>query len=184
MEKIDKYQKRYLAHQKRKAEELIKAMDKRHSCRIFGKGEVDESKFKDMIVNIPSSCNRKAVNIYTIKNRDDKALLSGLLVGGVGWIHRADKIFILLADMNAYKSPAEKDFMPYLDAGVIVMSLYITATIYKYNACYVNPNIRKQHQYVFDDFFKKNVPQETAETNNLLFCGAFAVGTKPTKGEL
>ena len=102
---MDKYQTRYLQHQKRKKKSLSKLMKKRHSERIFSDKKVPDRLVKK-IINLstlaPSSCDRKAVEIKVIDSRDDKQLLGGLLVGGVGWIHRADRILLLLADKEAY----------------------------------------------------------------------------------
>lgn len=164
----DPYQERYEAHQKRKAEVLKQIVAERHSERQFGKGHIPDEAFQDLIesaLSCPSSCDRKGVNIKVVDSRDEKALLGGILVGGVGWIHRADKIFLLFADPLAYKAPGEIDYMPYLDAGVIVEQLYLTAASYDLASCYANPNIREMNKPHFERVFGEGI-----------FCGAFAVG--------
>ena len=70
--------------------------------------------------------------------------------------------------MNAYKSPAEKDFMPYLDAGVVIQQVYLTAEADNIACCYINPNIREEHK----EFFNKIFNQEQR-----LYCGALALGS-------
>lgn len=154
---MDKYQERYLKHQQDK-KKLLELMNKRESNRDLKCG-VDE-KFYDELEKVidtcPSSCNRKGVEIEWVKERRDKELLSGMLVGGVGWIHRADRILLLHGRIQAYKSPNE-GFMPYIDAGVIVQQIYLYATANNVKVCYVNPNTNSK---IGDD----------------IFCGAIAFG--------
>ena len=96
----------------------------RNSSRVFNGEQVDLKDILEMVETSPSSCDRKGVSYKVIEDRADKDLLSGLLVGGVGWVNRADKIIFYIQIWKAYKSPAEKDFMPYLDAGVMIQSFY------------------------------------------------------------
>jgi nitroreductase len=180
------YQERYLAHQKRKKKQLeplltrkpikysaekktlLKILTNRHSQRVFnGKPVTDEEieYIRQAIKTSPSSCDRKAISITEITEREDKEILSGLLVGGVGWVNRADKILLIVADMEAYVSPAERDFMPYLDAGVIIQTVYLACEVQGIGCCYINPNIRDKNK----EFFKQRF-------TNQLFCGALALG--------
>lgn len=115
----------------------------------------------------PSSCDRKGVKIEVIENRHDKEILSGLLVGGVGWIHRANKILLLFANLEAYKAPGEKTFMPYLDAGFQGMTVYMAAEALGLGCCFVNPNIRQENKRFFQTRFGGK---------DKLFCGALAIG--------
>jgi nitroreductase len=169
------YQSRYLAHQKRKKESLQGKYEKeksysakevkivkevfknRNSSRVFNGEGVDLKEILEMVETSPSSCDRKGVSYKVIEERADKDLLSGLLVGGVGWVNRADKIILLYSDMEAYKSPAEKDFMPYLDAGVMIQSFYLACEVLGVKVCYVNPNIRPQDKDFFDSRFFKEI---------------------------
>ena len=178
------YQERYLAHQKRKKESLQGKYEKektysakevkivkevfknRNSSRVFNGESVDLKEMEailEMVETSPSSCDRKGVSYKIIEDRADKDLLSGLLVGGVGWVNRADKIILLYSDMEAYKSPAEKDFMPYLDAGVMIQSFYLACEVFGVKVCYVNPNIREK------EFFKQRFIDG-------LFLGAIVIG--------
>lgn len=169
-EQCDVYQERYLAHQLRKKETLIKIMKKRHSERMFSDKPVELEKLKELVRSleyVPSSCDRKAVSFEVITDRDKKALLGGMLVGGVGWIHRAPIIFLLKADPLAYKAGDEINYMPFLDAGVIVQQLFLMGTALGLKTAYVNPNIRPMNS----DHFKKVFGDK-------IFCGAFAVGYK------
>jgi len=184
----DIYQERYLAHQERKAniltnnygtkkfkmytrsdrEALLEVMKNRCSQRAFNKEEIDLDFIYEAIELAPSSCDRKGVSVVPIVERDKKDLLSGLLVGGVGWISRASTILLLVANMDAYKSPAERDFMPYLDAGVLIETVYLAAEVSNLGCCYVNPNVRLENQKFFKDSFS------IGDTE--LFCGALAIG--------
>ena len=119
----------------------------------------------DEISYCPSSCNRRAILVSSVSNRDEKALLGGILVGGVGWIHRASHILLIFADPTAYKAGDEIKFMPYLDAGCVIQQLYLSATVNGLKCCYVNPNIRDMNQEHFKEVFSDKV-----------FCGAFAIG--------
>lgn len=167
----DKYQERYLAHQQRKKEVLISIINERHSNRVFSDKPVPTELIDELIslaVKSPSSCDRRGVNLRAVYDRDEKALLGGLLVGGVGWIHRAPVIILLIADPMAYKAGDEIGYMPYLDAGCIIGQMYLTATANDLHCAYANPNIRDMNKSHFAEVFGDGV-----------FCGAFAIGHKP-----
>ena len=174
---MDVYQDRYLAHQKRKKEMLTPAYKERHikqkknpkfndvlngrqSTRVFGEGNIPLLGILSSAELAPSSCDRHGVSYRVIDGRREKALLGGKLVGGVGWIHRADCIILLIADMTAYKSPNERDFMPYLDAGVLAQTIMLQAESENIASCFVNPNLNE------------SLNLEDHE----LFCGAIALG--------
>lgn len=181
------YQERYLKHQERKAKSLTsnygsdkfkKYTDKereiffsiiknRSSQRAFNNEEINIDQILDAIKTSPSSCDRKGVYVRVIEHRHDKEILSGLLVGGVGWVNRASKILLILADKDCYIGPADT-FMPYLDTGVIIQTTYLAAEAMNVGCCYVNPNIREENQEFFRQRF--NIP------NNEIFCGALALG--------
>ena len=141
----DIYQKRYLKHQEEKKKELVAIMKERHSNRRFSNKEIPQKVIDELlqVINLaPSSCDRKAIKVKVITDRDQKALLGGILVGGVGWIHRAPAILLITADPQAYKSADEKTFMPYLDGGVVSQQLALMATTLGIHGCFANPNIR------------------------------------------
>jgi len=141
----DKYQERYVKHQERKKKVLIDIMKERHSNRMFGDQEVEAEKLDELVKLAelcPSSCDRQGVRVKVITDRDQKALLGGVLVGGVGWIHRAPAILLLIGDPVAYKAGDEIKFMPYLDGGVIVQQLGLAATAMGLHSAFANPNIR------------------------------------------
>lgn len=155
----------------KKQSELMILMRKRHSSRIFSDSEVPPAiieQILDMIRYVPSSCNRQAIKIKIVANRNDKELLGGLLVGGVGWIHRSNKIVMLFADSKAYKEKLE--FMPYLDAGAVLMAVYMYCAERGLGCCYVNPNVREENRFCFDRRFVEHEDQ--------IFCGALAIGFK------
>jgi nitroreductase len=169
---MDKYQERYLAHQKQKARVLKEIMQERHSQRVFDEAPKDwEIKELFKVDNLcPSSCDRKAISLTLVSDRDHLSLLGGFLVGGVGWIYRAPAVFLVVADQRAYKE--NLDYMPFLDAGVVVGNLYLKAESLGLKGCYVNPNIRediKLRKQFFTDYFLDG-------DSDLIFCGAFAVG--------
>lgn len=169
----DFYQVRYTKHQARKKQVLIDIMKERHSNRMFSDQEVPSELIDELLemkMLAPSSCDRQAVNCLVVTDRDQKAILGGLLVGGVGWIHRAPAIILLLADPIAYKAGDEIDYMPYLDAGCVIQQLYLTATAQGLHCAYSNPNIREQNKEHFNKLF-----------GNGIFCGAFALGFPPKK---
>lgn len=164
----DKYQERYLAHQARKKQVLIEIMEERHSNRRFS-DEPIPTDILDQIISTkdlcPSSCDRKGIMIRTVLDRDEKALLSGLLVGATGWAHRAPALLLLFGDPIAYKAGDESKYMPYLDAGVIVQQFYLSTTAAGLHGCFINPNIRENNKQHFADTF-----------GNGIYCGAFALG--------
>lgn len=162
------YQDRYLAHQARKKMELIEIMKQRHSKRMFADKQVPEKVVDALLVYkdySPSSCDRQGIVIKTITDKDNKALLGGLLVGGVGWVHRAPVIFLLFGDTKAYVAGDESTFMPYLDAGCIVQTFYLGATEMGLYCAYVNPNVREANKEHFKKTFGEGI-----------FCGAFCFG--------
>ena len=165
---MDTYQKKYLQHQKSKKESLMKAIKYRHADRVFIDKPVEENIIGNIIDSAayaPSSCNRKGVSLNFIKFRDNKALLGGLLVGGVGWVHRADTIILLVADKNCYKE--NLDYMPYLDAGFMAQNIWLTCTSLGVGCCFVNPNIREENQFIL---YKRFIKEHE------LLCGALALG--------
>lgn len=171
-------QARYVLHQgKNKAAELEAIMRLRHSNRIFDKKPVESSiieKLADSAKWTPSSCDRRAVRLKLITERDDKDLLGGLLVGGTGFIHRAPAIFLLFADIDSYKAGdppgSEVNFSAPLDAGVIIQQLYLMATSLGLHCAIVNPQIRQRNQ---DYFYQQFKPKSWT---NPLFLGAFCFG--------
>jgi nitroreductase len=186
----DIYQQRYIEHQERKKKSFISdwgsqkfreytnkdweglrdVFRNRRSQRVFNGEEIRDSDLEKVVNSlslVPSSCDRKAVNVSIVRERDDKALLGGLLVGGVGWMHRSDKVLLLFADKLAYKNPAEIPYMPYLDAGVVVEHLYLVCEVLNIGCCFVNPNIREQNVQFFNDKFNRK---------EMIFCGAMVLG--------
>jgi nitroreductase len=181
----DVYQKRYVAHQERKRREItegegemvaydpfteteLTAFNRRRSQRIFNKEAITETQMRYILkaaTMSPSSCNRHGIKIKFVTERSEKELLGGLLVGGVGWIHRAYTIALFFADPKAYASPREKDFMHYCDVGFLAMTMWLAAETQRVGVCYVNPNV--SHPDVFRDLF---APAEH------IFCGALALG--------
>lgn len=175
------YQDRYIAHQARKREQLeqsigeapkdapegiLGAMEARRSQRLFTNEPVMEQEIHEimkMATKAPSSCNRHGVRIRIVTDRYQKNVYSGLLVGGTGWAHRAGALFLLLADPAAYASPNEKDFMHYLDAGFLGMTMWLAAEQAGLGAAYINPNVANK------DIMRMLIGDQ-------IFCGALAVG--------
>lgn len=163
----DEYQERYLAHQRRKREVLISLINERHSTRTFSEEPVGEA-LDDLLragERAPSSCDRRGVAIHVVADRDSKALLGGVLVGGVGWVHRAPVVLLFMADPQAYKAGDEVTYMPYLDTGAIVGQMYLAVTALGLRCCFINPNIRESNKKHFHGTFGPGI-----------FCGALAVG--------
>lgn len=190
----DIYQERYLKHQKRKREQLTKSVGEkphkhpkkygetfkklqqaRRSQRVFSGDKVDETTMQEILesaVSAPNSCNRHGIKLRVVTEQPDKDLLTGILVGGVGWIHRADTIVLFLADTSAYKSPNEKDFMHYCDVGFTAMNMWLTAESLNVGASYINPNIRKENADIFKNRFGRD---------GYVFCGALVLGNYSSK---
>jgi len=181
---MDKYQERYLKYQESKknmsaTEEktfysdseiapLFDIMYNRRSQRIFNGEDISEADLVTLVNaagSSPSSCNRMAVGIKIVRGKEEISDLFDFLVGGKGWLDKANIVLLLLADMFAYKSPAEVDFMPYLDAGFMAQNIYMACEATGIGACFVNPNIRSE-----DEFYSLFVPDEHR------FCGAMALG--------
>jgi nitroreductase len=185
---MDIYQERYLIHQKRKRLSLtsnygsakfrkynkkeqkifFEVLENRVSQRTFNEEPIDITPILKAVETAPSSCGRQGVFVKEITTRNEKDLLSGLLVGGTGWIYRGQSILLLFADKDCYKNPIEKDTMPFLDAGAIIQTVYLACEVMNYGCCYVNPNVRAENE----DFFKERFNI----TDNLIFCGAITIG--------
>lgn len=186
MERIDAYQERYLAYQKRRLlvhgkkkeiyssqeiDSFFRVLNNRKSQRVFNGKPIDLNSMigiYDAIDRAPSSCDRCAISTIDIRNKDQKDKLSKFLVGGRGWLQNADTILLLLANMVAYKSPAEVEYMPYLDAGVIVENIYLAGEALGIGVCFVNPNVRESDLETFNKLFVGD---------GLKFCGAVALGS-------
>lgn len=163
----DLYQERYTAHQARKSEVLRQIMEERHSERVFG-GSLTEEEMLDIIElarEAPSSCARQGTYYEIVSDRDRKDILSGLLVGAVGWAHRAPHLILLFADPQAYKAGNEITFNGYLDAGMFGAHIMLIAESMGFKSCYINPAIR--------DF---NKPHFQALFGDMQYCGAIAIG--------
>lgn len=184
-DKIDVFQMRYQLHQLHKRKQLMvttgekpmlpdrdqrqvfsKLLFERRSQRVFNQDPVSPDDLQyilDAIASSPSSCNRQAISPMVIEDRDRKDLLSGILVGGVGWCHRANKIILLFANIEAYKE--NLPYMPFLDAGVVAMATYLSCETLRIGCCYINPNVRDNNVKSFQQNF-----------SDKLFCGALAIG--------
>ncbi len=181
------YQERYLAHQARKKEQLafsvgetpprpardvFTALAQRRSQRLFTEDVVTEEDIEKLLATAttaPSSCNRHGIRIRVVQNRYEKNLLSGLLVGGTGWCHRASVIFLFMADPEAYASPNEKGFMHYCDVGFTAMSMWLAAEQLGLGAAYINPNV------IYLDVLREMF------TGEYEFVGALAAGAYSTR---
>lgn len=170
----DLFQERYLAHQSHpggKRDELIALIKERHSNRRFADTPVDVAPVLDAMRHAPSSCDRFGVRVKVVTDRDDKALLNGLLVGGTGWLYRAPTVLMLFANRDAYKggdNGDEVNYNSYLDAGVMAQTAMLAATSVGLHTAFVNPQIRRQDR----DYFAKRF----APWDNAIFCGAIAIG--------
>jgi hypothetical protein len=172
-----KYQKRYLAHQAKKKEILIQILEERNSTRMFSDKSVNSVEVSNIVEKClkesPSSCDRKPQYVSFIDNRDDKALLGGLLVGGVGWVHRAPLVLLVFMDAEAYKGIGEINYMPYLDAGFFCCNILNLLEASGFKACFINPNIREENKHFFIGKYAIN---NTFSIEKAVFCGAIAVG--------
>lgn len=157
---MDTFQTKYLAHQENKKKELessstplseytgeeigaiIKVISQRKSRRVFKKKANDEIiEHLKVIANLaPSSCNRRGVYIKEASDR-----LIGLLVGGKGWADKG-KVLAFYADMDCYKSPYEKEFMPYLDTGFMAQNIYLVCEVLGIGCCFINPNTHNKYK--------------------------------------
>lgn len=175
--KEDAYQKRYLKHQQEKKAELISIMKERHSSRRFSDREIPQEIIDSLLEVVklaPSSCDRKAIKVKVITDKDQKALLGGILVGGVGWIHRAPAILLITADPIAYKAGKEIEFMPYLDGGVVSQQLALMATTLGIHGCFANPNIRDFNKNHYHEVFGP-------EILTMAFAIGYPINEKPEK---
>ena len=175
--KNDKYQERYLAHQVLKGgkrDELIALMKERHSNRRFADEQLSPETLDtilDTLRHCPSSCDRFGTRVKVVQDRDDKALLNGLLVGGTGWLYRVPTLLMLWADPEAYKGGENGDevnYNSYLDAGIMAQTAMLTATSLGLHTAFCNPQVRVKNRAYFQERFS---PYE-----NGIFCGAIALG--------
>jgi len=153
----------------------MKIMKDRHSERMFDSAPIPHNtleRWQHEITAVkaeaPSSCDRQAVSLFGVTGRDDRAFLGGVLVGGVGWIHRAPLVVLVFADPVAYVAGDEIKWMPYLDAGVVIQQVLLWATAEGLHSAFANPNIRDGHRPFFESQF-----------GNQIFCGAIALGYPP-----
>ena len=182
----DVYQERYLAHMERKRRSLAHesppeptfwdVLYNRRSQRVFLRRPIEKNSLERIYQAIrlaPSSCNRQAIVVQRVLAFPDKCILQDILVGGRDWLEQAPEVLLLFADMLAYKSPFETDYMPWLDAGFVAESVYLAAEALGLGCCYVNPNIKGKDIDLFDERFNPR---------GLRFCGAIALGYYETRG--
>lgn len=180
---MDEFQERYLEHQERKTSSLEhfegnnknsytlleqtalkEVLYNRRSQRIFNNDPISDEDMQWVLraINIaPSSCNRQAIYVVDVLPEE----IEPLLVGGRGWINKADRVLLVFADKLAYKSPNEVNFMPYLDAGFAGQNVYLICEILDIGCCFVNPNIREENKVEFLQKYGYDY-----------FCGVFALG--------
>lgn len=192
----DIFQERYLEHQERKAKALsshdedkdakqnlnltnalamLDAIKARRSHRKFTEVGINSFKFEALMeaaVHAPSSCNRQAIGIKALHKKEEIQEVSESLVGGRGWSDKANLMLLLFADMRAYKSPAEVEFMPYLDAGHLSENILLTSEALSLGSCFINPNLVQDKKLNFNKKFGNE---------NLKFCGAIALGNYAVK---
>ena len=191
----DAYQKRYLAHRERKAEMiaanpeslpklpaasaeglldvLVLAFDRRSVRRFYDlplPKHLIEAICK-VVRQAPQSCNRQALKLKIVPGNS----VNDLLAGGEGWLGHAPTVILIFADMAAYKSPIERDFMPWLDAGVAMATITYAATAACLASCIINPHVRPGNVDAFNAAFNKE---------DRLFCGAVALGYPLTIPEM
>lgn len=178
----DIFQEKYLKHQENKKTILsnntmlktnnynlitkvavLDVIKNRKSRRIFTNELIDSSYLAKALETSPSSCNRKAIYLLQVEPQD----IEKYLVGGKGWINKASEVWLMFGNKDAYKSPNEKGFMPYLDAGFVGQTIYLLSEIYGVGCCFVNPNIREENKEEFNNKYNKH---------NDYFCGAIALG--------
>jgi nitroreductase len=179
---MDAYQERYLKHRERKKQllekpsgdrkgypiclEALAVMQRRRSVRAFKQKPLDFKNFSNVILTAicaPQSCNRQALTLLMYPGKE----VGEYLLGGKGWAEKAIAILLLLADMKAYKSPREVDFMPWLDAGVMLAAITYAATACGIGSCIINPSLQEE---TASDFQSRFNPE------SYLFCGAVALG--------
>lgn len=179
---MDEFQERYLKHQENKKNtiennikikkqdynviekmSIIKVMENRKSRRIFTNELIDSSYLTKALETSPSSCDRKAIYLLQVEPKE----IERYLVGGKGWIGKAKEVWLLFGNKDAYKSPNEITFMPYLDAGFVGQNIYLLSEINGVGCCFVNPNIREENKEEFNKRFNEN---------NDYLCGAVALG--------
>jgi nitroreductase len=125
--------------------EFWAVFDARRSVRLFAPGEILEGDWETIVDAAriaPSSCNRGAVSVGLVTRASSIERLSQLLVGAAIWGKHAAGVLLFFADPAAYKSPAERDFMPWLDVGAACMSASLAVTRIGLGGCWVNPNVR------------------------------------------
>lgn len=186
---MDKFQERYEEHQSRKkqiidtkeelgerdwkhSEKFLEILENRRSQRMFNDVKIPKRYMlllAEAVTKAPSSCNRQAIYVVEV----EPFYLDNMLVGAKNWAHNADRAWLIFADKLAYKSPNEKAFMPYLDAGFVGQNIYLMCEYLGIGTCFINPNIREENKPIFEKDFGDDY-----------FCGAFVFGNydkKPNK---
>lgn len=177
---MDQYQEAYLKHQKNKREVLIQLLEERHSERMFSERPISSELLNDffgLIELAPSSCDRHGIIPTWETERDRKALLGGLLVGGVGWIHRAPLVILFWGNPLAYKAGEEWKWNPYLDTGMLAHSMFLFAVSMGMKCCFVNPQVRDFNKSHFQNVFSPMLGPEPDDLSPCgIYCGALAIG--------
>lgn len=113
----------------------------RHSVRLYD--TVSEAIENDEILNCvriaqtaPNACNRQAVRVHVIKNKDFFKRFEEIQLGCKGFARNAGAILIITADLQLYESSEIR--LPSIDAGIFLMNLVNACFDTKIYSCILN----------------------------------------------
>jgi len=109
--------------------ELQEAIRERRSVRKWLEKKIPEKTINQLIDAAswaPSSCNRQAVKILAVQEKEGREFLGRITNGGVGFAHKAPLLLLFMADSRVYSLPVERH-TPHLDCAAAIQNLLLKA---------------------------------------------------------
>ena len=128
-------------------DELIKT---RVSVRKFKDKEVSDEIINQVIDSAkfaPSSCNRQALKLLIVKNKEGRAFLGDHVIGGMGFAKNAACLIVVLVDCRQY--PESFRHLAYIDTGLWTMNLLLKSELLGLSTCPINFLMSKKKQSLF-----------------------------------
>lgn len=127
----------------------------RHTVRHF-EGKVEYSRIEDSVklaMTAPSACNRQYVKVYCVSNHSVRDKILSLQNGNRGFGSDADKLLVVVADLNGVRWPEERNDI-YTNAGIFIMNLSYALHYNEIASCILNwsvsPVIDKKVRQLLD----------------------------------
>ena len=142
-------------------QELYNVASLRSSVRHYSEKDITSQEIENAVKyaqTAPSVCNRQACKIHVFSDNFNDIL--DVQLGNKGWAHKANKLFVVTADLNFFGSVYERN-QPYIDGGMFAMQFVMGMHVQKIATCckmYIRkPDLDKKF-YIVTDIPKNEIP--------------------------